>query len=293
MPNPPTNAHVDSLKTIADFPKEVDKRAKAAKRNEVEQRNLELTQQDVQEKKDRAFARKRKFVSPQASIKKSVARESKKAASASESSDENAPKEISMYNQRALLDKPYQTRSPAKVSPPFRMSPRLAPAGVSDPSGSAAPSAKIKLLPEEKAIVAIKKAKSRVPASTKEQKHDFEFMIDLVECAAYDAKSADLSSLDLPDDVIKLVAKHFTELGEITKELNQAVEDMKTLEQMRRDACIESERKSLNKEILELTKALTVMRNNKIEWHTKLKMDISQLCDRRHEEIERQVVIAR
>ena len=53
---------MDSLKTIADFPEEVAKRGKAkakhetraAKKNQVEQRNVELTQQDVQEKKERA-----------------------------------------------------------------------------------------------------------------------------------------------------------------------------------------------------------------------------------------------
>ena len=38
-------------------------------------------------------------------------------------------------------------------------------------------------------------------------------MIDTIESAAYDAKSADLSSLGLPDDVTKLVTKHFAELG--------------------------------------------------------------------------------
>ena len=54
---------------------------------------------------------------------------------------------------------------------------------------------------------------------------------------------------------------------------------------MRNNANTESERKTLNKEILELTKALTVMRNNKIEWHSRLKMDVSQLCGRRYDEI--------
>ena len=77
------------------------------------------------------------------------------------------------------------------------------------------------MLPEEKATASVKKAKTGVPASTEEQKYDFDLMIDLIECAAYDAKSADLSSLDLPDDVTKLVTKHFAELGEITKEPNK------------------------------------------------------------------------
>ena len=98
--------------------------------------------------------------------------------------------------------------------------------------------------------------------------------------------------LALPDDVTKLVTKHFAELGDITKELNQTIEDKKTLEQMRRDPGTESKRKILNKEILELTKALTVTRNNKIEWHSRLKMDVFQLCDRRNDEIKRQEDLA-
>ena len=54
-----------------------------------------------------------------------------------------------------------------KVSPPLRKSPRLAPARASDkPSGSVAPSVKTKLFPEEKVVVAAKKAKTSVPAST-------------------------------------------------------------------------------------------------------------------------------
>jgi hypothetical protein len=49
------------------------------------------------------------------------------------------------------------------------MSPRLAPAPISDkPLGSAAPSTKRELLPKEKAIASIKKAKTNVPASIEE-----------------------------------------------------------------------------------------------------------------------------
>jgi hypothetical protein len=62
---------------------------------------------------------------------------------------------------------------------------------------------------------------------------------------------------------------------------------------MRRDASTESERKVMNKEILELTKALIVMRNNKIEWHSRLKMDLSQLFDQRNDEIKHQADLAR
>ena len=84
-----------------------------------------------------------------------------------------------------------------------------------------------------------------------------------------------------------MVAKHFTDLKEITKELNQAVDDKKLPEKMGRGAKSESERKDMNKEILEITKALTTMRNNKIDWHSRMKMDISPLCDRRIEETKR------
>ena len=42
-----------------------------------------------------------------------------------------------------------------------------------------------------------------------------------------------------------------------------------------KDASTDSERKELNKEILELTKSLTVMRNNKIEWLSRMKIDVS------------------
>jgi hypothetical protein len=90
-------------------------------------------------------------------------------------------------------------------------------------------------------------------------------MIDVIESATYDAKSADISSLGLPDNVTQMVTKHFIKLRKITKKLNQAVKDKQTLEQMRRDASTESERKRLNKEIVELTKALSVMRNDKID----------------------------
>nr|XP_020165050.1 DNA ligase 1-like [Aegilops tauschii subsp. strangulata] len=271
--------------------------ARAAKKNQVEQGNVELTQQDVQEKKERASARKekkkRKSVSPRTSEKKSVARKSWKVASASsdDSSNDNAGKEIPMYDQRALLDKPYQTPSLAKISPPLRSSPRLAPIPSDKPSGSAAPVVNRKLMTDEKAIGPAKKAKKIVPTSTEE--YNFDLMFDIIEGASYDANPSELSSLGLPDDVTKMVTKHFTELKGITKELKQAVEDKKLLEKTRNEARSESERKDVNKGILEITKALTVMRNNKIEWHSKLKMDVSQLCDRRNEEIKRQADLAR
>ena len=69
---------------------------RATKKNQVEQKNVELILQDMQEKKGRASARKerkvKKSLSPRASRKKSVARKSKKEASASsdESFDEDA-----------------------------------------------------------------------------------------------------------------------------------------------------------------------------------------------------------
>nr|XP_020173034.1 eukaryotic translation initiation factor 5B-like [Aegilops tauschii subsp. strangulata] len=132
-PPPPSNAHADSLKTIANFPEEVEKRDKAkakceskvVKKNQVEERNVALTQQDIQKKKYRASkgSKSGKSVSPRAPRKKCVTTKSKKAASDSfdESSEENAPDEIPMYDQRALLNKPYKTPSPVKLSPPLRI----------------------------------------------------------------------------------------------------------------------------------------------------------------------------
>nr|XP_020201640.2 protein diaphanous homolog 1-like [Aegilops tauschii subsp. strangulata] len=219
---------------------------------------------DVQEKKERVSARKenkkRKYVSPQASKKKLVARKSRKATSSSsdDSYDDNAGKEIPMYDQRALLDKPYQTPSPAKVSPPLRSSLRLAPVPSDKPLSSTAPAATRKLLPDEKADAASKKANTIVLASTEELEYDFDLIFDIIKGASYDA-----------------------------------VEDKKLLEQMRRDAKTEPERKDVNKGILENTKALTVMRNNKIEWTSKLTMDVSQLCDQRNDELKRQANLAR
>ena len=95
-------------------------------------------------------------------------------------------------------------------------------------------------------------------------------MIDVIESVAYDAKSDDLSNLGLPDDVTKMVTKHFIELKKITKRLNQAIKDKQVLEKMRRDANTESERKQVNKEIVEITKALSLMRNNKTDWHSRM-----------------------
>jgi hypothetical protein len=76
----------------------------------------------VIEKKERAYARKekkkRKSVSPRAPKKKSIASKSRKVAptlSDEDSSDSNAGEEIPMYDQKALLEKPYQTPSPAKI----------------------------------------------------------------------------------------------------------------------------------------------------------------------------------
>ena len=68
------------------------------------------------------------------------------------------------------------------------MSPRIAHAPISDkPSGSVAECTKRKLLLEGKTSASVKKANSSVPASTEEQKYDFDLMIDLIESAAYDA----------------------------------------------------------------------------------------------------------
>ena len=120
-----------------------------------------------------------------------------------------------MYDQRALLDKPYQTPSPAKISPPLRSSPRIAPIPSDKPSGSAAPAAKRKLVTDEKVVVFAKKAKQIIPASIEE--YDFEMIFDIIEGASYDANPAELGNLGLPEDVTKMVANHFTDLKEINK----------------------------------------------------------------------------
>lgn len=65
-PPQPPNAHPTSLTTVVDFPDEAAKRAKAkakrdakeAKAKQTETKNVELTQQDMPTKKERAFASK-------------------------------------------------------------------------------------------------------------------------------------------------------------------------------------------------------------------------------------------
>ena len=223
----------------------------------------------MQNKKDRAIR------------KKPISRKSKKAVpeSSDESFDEDVADEIPMYDQRAILNNPHHSPSPVKVSPPLRKSLRHAPSPVTDkPSGSAP---KRKCMSEGKTEASTKKARPNVPASTKEQEYDFNLMIDLTESAAYDAKSSDISSPGLSEDVTEMVTKHFAELKKIMKKLNRAVKDKQVLEKMRREANTESKRKELNKEIVELKKALSGMSNDKIEWHSRLKMEVSQLCDRR------------
>jgi hypothetical protein len=109
------------------------------------------------------------------------------------------------------------------------------------PSGSAPPKSLTKTATKRKLQVgkedddATKKAKSSVPATTEEpKKYDFKYIINVIDSAAYDAKSKELSSLGLPEDVTKLVAKHFAELKKILKELNKAVKDKQVLENMKK-----------------------------------------------------------
>ena len=70
--------------------------------------------------------------------------------------------------------------------------------------------AKRKLITDEKVVAPTKKAKKVIPASTEE--YDFDLMFDIIEGAPYDANLSESSKLGLPDDVTKMVAKHFTEL---------------------------------------------------------------------------------
>ena len=111
---------------------------------------------------------------------------------------------------------------------------------------------KRKLISNEKVVAPAKKAKKIVPAPTEE--YDFDLIFDIIEGASYDANPAELSSLGLPEDVTKMLAKHFIDLKEITRELNQAVDDKKLLEKMRREAKSESERKDVKKGILDSPK---------------------------------------
>ena len=91
--------------------------------------------------------------------------------------------------------------------------------------------------------MAAKKTKLNVPAPTEEQKYDFNFMIDVIDSAAYDANANDVCDLGLPNDVTKLVTKHFIELKKISKKLNKVVKEKQAVEQMRNEAKSESERK--------------------------------------------------
>lgn len=102
-----------------------------------------------------------------------------------------------------------------------------------------------------------------------------------------------MGSLGLPDDVTKLVTKSFDELKGIPKELNKDVNDKQLLEHMQRDAKTEYETKDLDKDIVAVTKALSIIRKNKVDRHSRMQMDVSQLCDRRNDEIERKAEAAR
>ena len=191
--------------------------ARESKKNKVEAQNIALTQQDTQKKKDRPSARKeikvRKSVSPRAPRKKTTVKKSKKVVSDSSdgSSSEDVSDEIPMYDQRAILNKPSLSPSLVKVLPSPRKSPR----------SLFKPATKRKLQSEGIADASAKKARSNVPASTEEQKYAFKFLVDVIDNAAYDVKSNDISSLGLPDDVAKIVTKQFIELRKISKKLNQ------------------------------------------------------------------------
>ena len=154
-PPQPQNAHPSSIKTPADYPKEVERRAKAkakrekkaAKADKIEAENVTLTQQDVEKKKERASASKASALKKNTAAasdaakprKKTLAKRSKKAANSSddggyssdfeeEGPEENLPKknaEEVQYDQKAILDNPTKsTLSKALLSP--RRSPRHA-----------------------------------------------------------------------------------------------------------------------------------------------------------------------
>lgn len=111
--------------------------------------------------------------------------------------------------------------------------------------------------------------------------------MDIIDSATYDAKVEDIENLGLPEDVKKLLAKFFDELKEITIELSKVVKDKQTMDQMQKDAKTKYESRGLDKEIVSVTKAISIIRKKKVDWHSHLAMQVSQLCDRRNEEIER------
>lgn len=60
------------------------------------------------------------------------------------------------------------------------------------------------------------------------------------------------------------------------------------LEKEKRDAKTEFETKGLDKHLVDVTKVINVIRKKRLAWHTRLTMEVTQLCERRAVEIHDQ-----
>jgi hypothetical protein len=119
------------------------------------------------------------------------------------------------------------------------------------------------------------------------------FIRDVLEFDVIDANIDELHNLGLPEDVVKVAVTHFTELKKIMKKLTKFISEKCALEKKRNEAKINKEASSLNTSIINVTKAISTVRKEKIDWHSRMVLDISTLCDRRLDEIDHQKDLAR
>jgi hypothetical protein len=85
-----------------------------------------------------------------------------------------------------------------------------------------------------------------------------------------------------------MAVTHFEKLKKITKKLTQLTSEKFALEQKKNETQSVHEARSLSNSILHLNKTISPVRNEKIDWHTNMVLDISHLCDKREDEIARQ-----
>lgn len=204
-----------------------------------------------------------------------------------ESSSEGIGEEIPMHDQKAQITK--ASHSPIKTEAPPRRSPRITLA----PKELTKTSSKRKLSTNDQAKASAKKLKSNVPTSLEESSYNALFIRDLLESAVVDANINDLNNLGLPEDVVKFAVKHFTELRNIMKKLNKFTSEKSALEKKRIEVKTDKEARTINSSIINITKAISTIRKEKIDWHSKMVLDISALCDRRLDEIAREADRAR
>nr|XP_020161172.1 calpastatin-like [Aegilops tauschii subsp. strangulata] len=84
-----------------------------------------------------------------------------------------------------------------------------------------------------------------------------------------------------------------SQVKENLQEAQESSKGQKVSQENEKKAKTDYERKCLNKEIVDLAKALSEIRNEKVEWHSKMHLDVAQLCDRKNEQIDRKVDLAR